>query len=252
MNYPGRIIKLGETNAGIVNAIGQKLRSRGVAVTSPPGVFDAAFRSAVRLFQSLNRDVAGLPLTVDGEVGPMTWGALFGAASVPAAPAGPGALARRALAIAVAEINTMEQPIGSNSGPRVNQYLASTGTAPGNFWCMAFVHFCFMSAAQAMGVANPFPRTAGVLAAWNAAPTMRITKSTALANLARVGPGAVFIIDYGNGFGHTGIVESNTAGALVTIEGNTDPAGSGNGIGVFRLNRRNVANGQMKGFILVP
>jgi hypothetical protein len=252
MTYPGRIIKMGEANAAIVTAIAQRLGARGIAVTSPPGVFDGALRSSVRLFQSLNRDVAGKPLAVDGEVGPMTWGALFGAASVAAQPAGSGQLALRALAVAVEEIGTMEQPVGSNSGPRVNQYLASTGTPSGNFWCMAFVHFCFRTAAQAMGVANPFPRTAGVLAAWNAAPSMRITKAAALANLSRVGPGAVFILDYGNGHGHTGIVESNTGGALVTIEGNTNPAGSGNGIGVFRLSRRNVANGLMKGFILVP
>jgi hypothetical protein len=55
-------------------------------------------------------------------------------------------------------------------------------------------------------------------------------------------PGHVFIIDHGHGRGHTGIVERVEGGLLVTIEGNTNEAGSGNGIGVFRRQGRRIAD----------
>lgn len=251
MDFPGRIIRIGEKDKAVVRAIAKRLKKRGVAVSSPEGVFDAAFRSAVRLYQSQHFDVERRPLTVDGEVGPMTWGALFGVGSLPAAGAG-GGLALAALAKAVSQIGVMEDPVGSNMGREVEEYLKSTGLPGGHFWCMAFVHWCFQEAAKERGVPNPFPRTAGVLRAWNDSAGMRISKATALANPARVTPGAVFIIDFGTGMGHTGFVRANNGGVLTTVEGNTNPTGSSNGIGVFELKRRNIANGQMKGFILVP
>jgi hypothetical protein len=252
MNYPGRIVKIAEKDGAVVQAIAEKLKARGIVVNSMPGVFDAGFASAVRLFQSLNRDVTGKPLVVDGEVGPMTWGSLFGAASVPIVEAAGSGLALKALAVAQREIGNLEEPLGSNAGPHVEKYLDSTGLPGGYFWCMAFVHWCFKDAAVQLGVPNRFPKTAGVLDAWNKSSTMRVTKAAALANLSLVGPGSVFILDYGTGYGHTGFVVHNDSGSLVTVEGNTDPAGSGNGIGVFELNRRNVANSRMKGFINVP
>lgn len=252
MNYPGRIVKVAEKDGAVVQAIAERLKARGIAVNSMPGVFDAGFASAVRLFQSLNLDLTGKPLIVDGEVGPMTWGSLFSAASVPVVEAAGSGLALEALAVATGEIGKLEMPLGSNAGPHVEKYLASTGLPGGYFWCMAFVHWCFKDAAELLGVPNRFPKTAGVLDAWNKSSTMRVTKAAALANLSLVGPGSVFILDYGTGYGHTGFVVRNDSGSLVTVEGNTDPAGSGNGIGVFELNRRNIANSRMKGFINVP
>ncbi len=51
--------------------------------------------------------------------------------------------------------------------------------------------------------------------------------------------GDVFFILYGDGRGHTGIVERvNRNGTITTIEGNTNIDGSRNGIGVFRRRRR--------------
>ena len=159
MIYPGRLIKIGETNAAIVTAIATALAARGYPSTSPPGVFDAGFKALVKLFQSQNVDEAGRPLEVDGEVGSMTWGALFGAASPPLTA---GSLAVSALGMAVTQLGVMEVPLGSNRGPIVNQYLRiHRARRPGNFWCMAFVFFCFREAATAAGAANPFPKTAG-------------------------------------------------------------------------------------------
>jgi uncharacterized protein (TIGR02594 family) len=35
-----------------------------------------------------------------------------------------------------------EEPLGSNSGPRVDEYLKYAGTTTPNAWCAAFVHWC--------------------------------------------------------------------------------------------------------------
>ncbi len=51
-------------------------------------------------------------------------------------------------------------------------------------------------------------------------------------------PRDIFIISHGNGAGHTGIVEKIDGGFIHTIEGNSNPQGSRNGIGVFRLQRK--------------
>jgi hypothetical protein len=200
-------------------------------------------------FQAQHVDTLGRPLKIDGEIGPISWGSLF-SVSESISPA--GTLAQGALAKAISQIGVREVPIGSNRGPDVEKYLASTDLNGGFFWCMAFVHWCFMKAADDLGVANKFPKTAGVLKAWNDSSAFRITKSKAVANPDLIVPGSVFILDYGNGMGHTGIVKSSVNGALRTIEGNTNTDGSSNGIGVFELNHRSVMNARLKGFIIVP
>lgn len=239
----------GDGSALIIKQIAARLKELGYVPTSPAGIFDASFKSLVMVFQAQHVDSLGRPLKIDGDVGPITWGTLF---PVPETAAGAGFLAEAALAKAISQIGVREVPIGSNRGPEVDRYLASTGLGGGFFWCMAFVHWCFMEAADDLGVANPFPRTAGVLKAWNDSSAFRISKSKAIQNPSLVVPGSVFILDYGNGFGHTGIVRSSSNGALRTVEGNTNTDGSSNGIGVFQLNQRSVMNARLKGFIIVP
>jgi len=248
MKYPGRVVRKGEPDAAVVKALAKGLAARGYNAPDPAGVYDAGLVALVKLFQAQNADAGGRPLKVDGEVGPMTWGAIFGA---PAPVAKASGAAGAALAVAFGEIGVLEQPLGSNGGPRVNQYLASVGLGPGYYWCMAFVHWCFKTAA-ASG-ANPFPKTAGCLDAWNrvkaSAPARLLTRADAIANPAKVKPGMVFILDYGKGMGHTGFVREVTGAALRTVEGNTNIGGSNNGIGVFELNRRSVMDKNLKGFI---
>jgi hypothetical protein len=204
----------------------------------------------VRLFQSQNVDASGRPLGIDGEVGPFSWGALFGAMAITILPTG---LAGAALGIAASQVGVMEDPLGSNRGREVDAYLDSVNCPRGSFWCMGFVHWCFMKAAEEKGVANPFPKTAGCLDAWNrvgrAQPARRITAQQALANPGLVRPGLVFILDFGGGAGHTGFVKQSLGGALRTIEGNSNDGGSRNGLGVFDLNRRKVTDRQLKGFL---
>ncbi|MEA3051190.1 MAG: hypothetical protein QOG72_93 [Sphingomonadales bacterium] len=250
MNFPGRLIKIGEKDKPTVAAIAGALAGRGYPSTSPPGIFDADFKSLVKVFQSQNVDAAGRPLEVDGEVGSMTWGALFGAAGPPVTA---GSLAVAALGMAVTQLGVMEVPLGSNRGPMVNKYLASTGTPPGNFWCMAFIFFCFREAALASGATNPFPKTAGCLDAWNKVrasnPAKLVKRSDALDDPSLVRPGQVFILDHGQGRGHTGFVRQSFGGPFRTVEGNTNPTGSSNGLGVFELNRRKISDPTLRGFI---
>lgn len=250
MQYPGHIVKLGEPDPAIVVALKQALSARGYQPASMAGVFDTDLKSLVSLFQSQNGDIEGRPLKADGIVGPLTWGTLFGAQSAAAAA---NSVASAALAVAIGEIGTLEVPLGSNRGPKVDIYQRTAGlhVPPGYFWCMAFVYYCFETASP--GAANPFPKTAGCLDAWNkvsaATPKRILSRARAIADPTLVRPGMVFILDFGNGYGHTGFIRSVTGGALRTVEGNSDPAGSNNGTGVFDLNRRSVMDAKLKGFI---
>jgi hypothetical protein len=234
----------------VVRAVTTRLRALGYNAASPAGQFDAALKSLVKVFQLQHVDAFHRPLLSDGEIGPLTWGALFDEPAV--AAGGGGQLARAALAVAQTQIGVMEDPVGSNRGPMVDQYLRATDTAPGKFWCMAFIYWCFQQAAAQLGVANTFPRTAGCLDAWNRSANFRVQQSAARANPALVVPGSIFIFDHGGGLGHAGFVVEQRSGALRTVEGNSNDNGSSNGVGVFALNRRNVMNAGLKGFIVVP
>lgn len=250
MNYPGRIIRKGEPDQAIVWQIRSALKKRGYKVDDAAVAFDAKLVSTVKLFQDQNIDVEGRPLKADGQIGPLSWAALFGAVTTKSSA---GNLAAAGLAVAQTQIGVTEKPLGSNSGPEVDAYLKSVGLSGGYYWCMAFVFWCFDKAAKDAGVANPFPRTAGCISAWNkvkaTAPGRLITRAQAVASPALIKPGLVFILDYGGGAGHTGFVLRASGGAFRTIEGNTNQLGSGNGLGVFELNRRSVMQANLRGFI---
>ncbi len=250
MQYPGRVIKIGEADKALVANIVAVLAKRGYP--SPPGQtdYDVNLFALVKLYQAQNVDAAGRPLQIDGEIGSFTWGSLFGAEAVTTSSTG---LAGAALGVALSQVGVMEKPPGSNKGPEVNAYLKSVGLGGGFFWCMAFVHWCFERAAKGRGSANPFPKTAGCLDAWNrvgrANPARRISAAQARVNPSLIKPGMVFILDLGKGNGHTGFVRQSIGGALRTIEGNSNNGGSRNGVGVFELNRRKVTDKELKGFL---
>lgn len=138
-------------------------------------------------------------------------------------------LSELAMKIAVTQIGESEQPKGSNSGPMVDQYLASVGLDPGYAWCMAFVYWCHRTASLTARLHNTMPKHAGVIEVWRRSFTYRVEKPA---------PGDVFVMDYGGGKGHTGFVESiNTDGSLNTIEGNSNSDGSREGFEVCRHKR---------------
>ena len=137
-------------------------------------------------------------------------------------------LQRATLNKAISQIGVAEIPRGSNAGPAVEKYLKSVGLGKGYSWCMAFIYWATKEASIEVGVVNPLSKTGGVLDMYNKEKDLRVTSPQ---------PGDIFIMDYGKGMGHTGIVEKVTGTTLHTIEGNTNDEGSREGYEVCRRKR---------------
>jgi hypothetical protein len=253
--FQGKILRQNQANnPADVTAVQQRLNATGCGPVPETGRFDNVTFNAVKLFQSRFTDVNGVPLEIDGDVGGLTWGALFGPQSLPVTRDTQSPLLDAVLAVASRQIGVMESPPGSNRGPEVDRYLQSVGLDPkaGSFaWCVAFIYFCFDSASKQLKRDNPMIRTAGVLDHWNRAGRKgvpRITAENAATEPGLVKPGQIFVIDTGKGLGHSGLVETVTGSSLVTIEGNTNDGGSRDGVGVFRRSMRKIP-GINKGFV---
>jgi len=259
--FPSRIVQIGDSDTATVTRVQQRLNAVGCGPIAEDGTFDDDTENAVKLFQIRFPDVTGRPLVVDGQIGSLTWGALFGKETVPSNSTAPSALTKAVIDFATTQINVLENPLGSNRGPSVDEYQLTVGLSlpahphlnqNGWAWCVAFTYFCYKKAAAELGITNPHIKTAGVLDHWSTAKTkagvLRVTNSQATADPSLVKPGALFIIDHGGGLGHSGIVIEVAHGRLVTIEGNTNDGGSRNGIGVFERSARKILEIN-KGFI---
>lgn len=255
--YPGCLLKLDSSDAASVKLVQQRLCELGFtqpsrAGTRPlrvDGVFGTHTVDAIKLFQIRHTDLHGRSLEVDGEVGSDTWGALFGGATVHVSKARPSnKLIAKVLEIATGEIGVREEPPGSNKGKRIGEYQRAVGIDPGEPWCVAFVFFCFATAARALKKRNPLDqagcKTGSVLDLWNRARRAKGIKlllhDDALNDPSKVKPGMVFLISTGGGCGHVGFVASVSGNRLETIEGNTNDGGSREGIGVFRRSGRTI------------
>lgn len=148
------------------------------------------------------------------------------------------------LQIALSKEGVSEVPKGSNSGPDVNMYLSSVGLGPGYAWCMAFVYWCVNQAAKELDLTNPLQKTAGVMLQWSTTTCRKLSNYD-----SGVKPGDIFIMEFGHGTGHTGIVEKISNGLVHTIEGNSNEDGSREGYEVCRHSR---PIGHFKGFIQLP
>jgi len=145
-------------------------------------------------------------------------------------------LSNKALEIAITQIGQDEKPHGSNWGEPVKTYLASVGITFPASWCMAFIYWCFNEAAKELKVENTAIKSAGVLDVWRKAS--KVLTSTLPQNTS------IFIMDFGKGLGHTGIVEKFDDTFIYTREGNTNDTGSREGIEVCRRKRpRNTIKG---------
>lgn len=173
-------------------------------------------------------------LNPDGIVGELTWSKLF-EVNKPIVVTST-TLITRALEIARTQLGVHEAT-GHNDGEAVESYLRSVGLGKGYAWCQAFVYWCYNQAAKELGVTNPLAKTAGVLNHWNTTKGKKvITPQT----------GDVFIMDFGKGLGHTGLVKEVRGGMIITIEGNTNDANSREGDGVYERIR---SISSCKGFI---
>ena len=250
MQYPGRVIKMGEQDARIVRALKTQLnKSLALAgeqrIVLDPGnpVFGPKVKQAVQLFQARHVDSEGRPLKPDGELGAISWGVLFGDETVAASEAPRDAFLGEVIAVALAEEakTIREIPANSNRGPVVEAYLASVGLRGGNPWCCAFTYWCFEQAARQRGRGNPMVRTGGCLDHWRKAPDQgarRIVKADAVNDPRLLAPGMAFIMEFGGGKGHTGFIVAVRGGMIDTVEGNTDASRTREGGGVYRLTRK--------------
>ena len=119
--YPGRVLKVGVSAAETVKILQHRLNAVGCGPIAEDGVFDKAnTERAVKLFQTRFSDVTGSPLVSDGIVGSLTWGALFGASTVPFNSVAPSPLTKAAIDFALTQLDVRENPLGSNRGPEVD------------------------------------------------------------------------------------------------------------------------------------
>lgn len=140
------------------------------------------------------------------------------------------ALSEKALQKAITQLGVEEIPRGSNWGEPVQSYLKSVGIGFPASWCMSFVYWCYNEAAKELGIKNPMFKTGGVLLQWGKSKAAYAATKPYVA-------GDVFILDYGKGLGHTGIIESVEGDIAHTIEGNTNDTGSREGYEVCRRQR---------------
>lgn len=122
----------------------------------------------------------------------------------------------------------IREATGNNDGKEVAMFLMSTGLDEGYAWCAAFVNYCLEQA----GVKT-------VKSAWSPSwfPTQYVIYQRGKHMTMQPQPGDVFGIYFEKKkrIAHVGFIHqwSNGAG-MVTVEGNTNEAGSREGDGVYR------------------
>ena len=134
----------------------------------------------------------------------------------------------KALRIAETHIGVRESPPGSNSGPRVNEYLAAAGLGPGYPWCMAFLVYCFEKAGMKLDYPNR--ASVGFFEAW-------ARKQGHIVFTPRRGDIVCYRFDGDNWPDHVGIVEKVDGRTVYAIEGNTAYGNDANGGKVMRRSR---------------
>ena len=137
----------------------------------------------------------------------------------------------------------VREATGKNDGKRVEEYLAVTNLEKGYAWCAAFVSWTFAE----LGFKEPkTPWTPSLFPAkrviWSQKEGSRLTVSAQEINGSEdVNPknGDVFGIYFANlkRIAHAGFVDEWGDKYLMTVEGNTNEAGSAEGDGVYRKRR---------------
>lgn len=147
-------------------------------------------------------------------------------------PSGSSDLARRIVELAAAEIGVREVPRNSNRGSRVEEYQRATWlNGTGWPWCAAFL--CWLVRELEKDFDLPFarPLTAG---AWDFERWARDEGVKLFKPRSEIRAGDIVVFT----FSHIGLAaEDESAGRVITIEGNTDSSGSREGGGVYRKTR---------------
>lgn len=134
-------------------------------------------------------------------------------------------------------IGVMEQPVGSNRGPEVDEYLEYCKAIPPEWWCAAFVSYHIHKAAESLPLTPRWPKYAYCDDIFHWAEKHSLLMDEPLVP-------SVFLIPNPNPnsdrkYVHTGIVIAYdaTTRKLSTVEGNANDNHSTNGVGVFKLSR---------------
>lgn len=136
----------------------------------------------------------------------------------------------------------VEEIDGTNCGPRVNEYKASTNLPAAESWpwCAAFVCWLVQMAMQKCGVEETAgfkrPTTAGAWDFENWSRRQDDTTQTKKPHNGDIRAGDIVVFT----FSHIGLAigPADADGYVPTIEGNTDAAGSREGGGVFQKRRK--------------
>ena len=220
MKYPGHPLTMGVDDPIGVKNLKERLNQLGYPTLDPTNpTFGEHTAKNVLAFQNMNQ------LFPDAIVGELTWLRLFNRRANRAISS--KILRFRALEYLNSQLFVRERT-GKNDGPQVKLFLKSVGLPEGYAWCQALVYWAFEQAAIDLMVKNPVPRVAGVL------ECLRLAKANG-ASIIHDNPqeGDQFIMDFGGGKGHTGMVDYVEGEQLNTAEGNTNDGGSRDGDGVY-------------------
>ena len=178
-----------------------------------------------------------LGVSADGAVGPVTWNAILAKMSTKSPITSGGSVAEKMVSLAREEIGVSEVD-GSNCGPRVDEYKAATwlDADKGWPWCAAFICWLVREAIEGEDVKFKRPRTAG---AWDFENWAK-QQSTNGVELRKptnedIKAGDIVVFT----FSHIGLAvkDADSSGYVVTIEGNTNGAGSREGGSVLEKKR---------------
>lgn len=134
-------------------------------------------------------------------------------------------LSERVLHVARSQVGVRE--VTANWSPVIKVYLKVAGVFSPAPWCAAFVHWCLLEAGADKKKLAKFPASTYYLYAW-AKSTGRLMSAPKR--------GRLFVVNGAKG-GHTGFVRSVESPWIETIEGNTNKAGSREGVATMDKER---------------
>tara|TARA_R110002020_G_scaffold328434_3_gene544410 strand:+ start:782 stop:1402 length:621 start_codon:yes stop_codon:yes gene_type:complete len=178
-----------------------------------------------------------LGVSSDGADGPVTWNAILAKLSTKEPAVSGGSIGEKMVSLAREEIGVSEVD-GSNCGPRVDEYKAATwlDADKGWPWCAAFICWLVREAIEGEDVRFKRPKTAG---AWDFENWAK-QESTNNVELRKptnedIKAGDIVIFT----FSHIGLAvkDADSSGYVITIEGNTNGAGSREGGSVLEKKR---------------